>query len=145
MFPCNWRGQAGSLTAQQAITNFYFLMLSPTLGLIGRKTIQKTISTIFFLYFACILPTIAFGVLNNNNTVGKIGTALFSTTPTTTTACSFTLHVHFTPQRSTNLSLLYSLFFLFPPFLFLFSSLFFFLHLCLFPLFHSFPASPDPI
>nr|XP_046909383.1 LOW QUALITY PROTEIN: solute carrier family 4 member 11-like [Dermatophagoides farinae] len=42
-------------------------------GLVGRKTIQKTISTIFFLYFACILPTIAFGVLNNNNTAGKIG------------------------------------------------------------------------
>ncbi|KAI2809354.1 hypothetical protein BLOT_000502 [Blomia tropicalis] len=41
-------------------------------GLVGRKTIQKTISTIFFLYFACILPTIAFGVLNNNNTGGKI-------------------------------------------------------------------------
>ena len=45
-------------------------------GLVGRKTIQKTISTIFFLYFACILPTIAFGVLNNNNTSGKIGTVL---------------------------------------------------------------------
>ncbi|XP_054162013.1 solute carrier family 4 member 11-like isoform X2 [Oppia nitens] len=42
-------------------------------GFVGRKTIHKTISTIFFLYFACILPTIAFGVLNDNNTSGKIG------------------------------------------------------------------------
>lgn len=42
-------------------------------GVIGRKTISKTISTIFFLYFACILPTVAFGVLNDNNTQGAIG------------------------------------------------------------------------
>jgi len=42
-------------------------------GFVGRKTIQKTISTIFFLYFACILPTVAFGVLNDNNTQGAIG------------------------------------------------------------------------
>ncbi|KAI1280565.1 Sodium bicarbonate transporter-like protein 11 [Halotydeus destructor] len=41
-------------------------------GVVGRKTIQKTISTIFFLYFACILPTVAFGVLNDNNTGGAI-------------------------------------------------------------------------
>lgn len=42
-------------------------------GIVGRKTISKTISTIFFLYFACILPTVAFGVLNDNNTSGAIG------------------------------------------------------------------------
>ena len=42
-------------------------------GIVGRKTISKTISTIFFLYFACILPTVAFGVLNDNNTQGSIG------------------------------------------------------------------------
>lgn len=42
-------------------------------GVVGRKTISKTISTIFFLYFACILPTVAFGVLNDNNTQGAIG------------------------------------------------------------------------
>ncbi|KFM73177.1 Sodium bicarbonate transporter-like protein 11, partial [Stegodyphus mimosarum] len=39
-------------------------------GFVGHKTIHKTISTIFFLYFACILPTIAFGALNDNNTHG---------------------------------------------------------------------------
>lgn len=42
-------------------------------GVVGHQTLHKTISTIFFLYFACLLPTIAFGVLNDNNTQGKIG------------------------------------------------------------------------
>ncbi|XP_076355789.1 LOW QUALITY PROTEIN: solute carrier family 4 member 11-like [Tachypleus tridentatus] len=41
-------------------------------GVKGHKTIHKTVSTTFFLYFACILPTIAFGALNDNNTNGKI-------------------------------------------------------------------------
>ncbi|UYV66701.1 SLC4A11 [Cordylochernes scorpioides] len=41
-------------------------------GFVGHKTIHKTISTIFFLYFACLLPTIAFGVLNDTNTHGVI-------------------------------------------------------------------------
>ncbi|XP_046650658.1 LOW QUALITY PROTEIN: solute carrier family 4 member 11-like [Daphnia pulicaria] len=43
------------------------------------KKISKTLlyliplSTTFFLYFACFLPAIAFGVLNDHNTHGKIG------------------------------------------------------------------------
>lgn len=41
-------------------------------GFRGHKTPQKVISTTFFLYFACILPAIAFGVLNDHNTHGKI-------------------------------------------------------------------------
>ncbi|XP_070563851.1 solute carrier family 4 member 11-like isoform X2 [Ptychodera flava] len=41
-------------------------------GVIGHKTPQKTLATIFFLYFACILPAIAFGVLNDKNTHGAI-------------------------------------------------------------------------
>lgn len=41
-------------------------------GIFGHKSLQKTISTTFFLYFACILPAIAFGVLNDHNTEGKI-------------------------------------------------------------------------
>ncbi|XP_037070908.1 LOW QUALITY PROTEIN: sodium bicarbonate transporter-like protein 11 [Pollicipes pollicipes] len=41
-------------------------------GFVGNKTLQKTISTTFFLYFACILPAIAFGILNDHNTDGKI-------------------------------------------------------------------------
>ncbi|CAM1310209.1 SLC4A11 (predicted) [Pycnogonum litorale] len=41
-------------------------------GMFGHRTIHKVISTTLFLYFACILPAIAFGVLNDNNTNGKI-------------------------------------------------------------------------
>lgn len=41
-------------------------------GVIGNKTPQKVISTTLFLYFACILPSIAFGVLNDKNTKGLI-------------------------------------------------------------------------
>lgn len=37
------------------------------------RTIHKIISTTMFLYFACVLPAIAFGVLNDHNTEGKIG------------------------------------------------------------------------
>jgi len=46
------------------------------LGLCGTNTLHKTVSTTFFLYFACILPSIALGVLNYNNTGGMIGTLL---------------------------------------------------------------------
>ncbi|CAJ0959776.1 unnamed protein product, partial [Mesorhabditis belari] len=41
-------------------------------GIYGHKTIQKIISTVVFLYFACLLPAIAFGVLNDDNTNGGI-------------------------------------------------------------------------
>lgn len=41
-------------------------------GVVGNKSIQKTISTTFFLYFACLMPSIAFGVLNANNTKGQL-------------------------------------------------------------------------
>lgn len=41
-------------------------------GFAGANTIHKTISTTFFLYFACILPAIALGVLNSNNTRNAI-------------------------------------------------------------------------
>ena len=37
------------------------------------KSIQKVISTTFFLYFACLLPTLAFGVLDDKATSGLIG------------------------------------------------------------------------
>ncbi|KAH7934993.1 hypothetical protein HPB52_002569 [Rhipicephalus sanguineus] len=48
----------------------------PVSGVVGHRTIYKTVSTIFFLYFACLLPTIAFGALNDTNTKGKIGECL---------------------------------------------------------------------
>ena len=47
---------------------------SACVGFVGANTLPKTISTTFFLYFACILPAIALGVLNYNNTGGLIGT-----------------------------------------------------------------------
>uniref|UniRef100_A0A8C5SKY3 Bicarbonate transporter-like transmembrane domain-containing protein n=1 Tax=Laticauda laticaudata TaxID=8630 RepID=A0A8C5SKY3_LATLA len=43
------------------------------LGIIGtNKAIGKYITTMIFLYFACLLPTIAFGSLNDENTEGVI-------------------------------------------------------------------------
>ncbi|XP_052090408.1 solute carrier family 4 member 11-like isoform X1 [Mytilus californianus] len=42
-------------------------------GIFGKRTIHKVISTTFFLYFACVLPNIAFGMLNDSNTDGAIG------------------------------------------------------------------------
>ncbi|XP_055288435.1 solute carrier family 4 member 11 isoform X2 [Moschus berezovskii] len=42
-------------------------------GIIGKnKAVGKYITTTLFLYFACILPTIAFGSLNDENTNGAI-------------------------------------------------------------------------
>ena len=46
-------------------------------GVVGKRTIHKVISTTFFLYFACVLPNIAFGMLNDNNTGGIIGKTNF--------------------------------------------------------------------
>ncbi|CAC5399638.1 SLC4A11 [Mytilus coruscus] len=48
---------------------------SDTVRFTGNKTIQKTISTTLFLYFACLMPSIAFGVLNNENTNGALNFA----------------------------------------------------------------------
>lgn len=46
----------------------------PCLGIIGKnKAVGKYITTTLFLYFACLLPTIAFGSLNDENTNGAIG------------------------------------------------------------------------
>ena len=45
-------------------------------GITGHRTLQKTASTTVFLYFACLLPSIAFGMLNDNNTHGLIGEKL---------------------------------------------------------------------
>lgn len=46
----------------------------PLLGIVGKsKAVGKYITTTLFLYFACLLPTIAFGSLNDENTNGAIG------------------------------------------------------------------------
>lgn len=42
----------------------------------GEKTLQKTLSTTCFLYFACLLPAVAFGVLNETNTAGVMSIQL---------------------------------------------------------------------
>merc|ERR1719427_1573223 len=41
-------------------------------GVVGPKSLQKTISTSFFLYFSILLPAIAFGNLQDDNTKGAI-------------------------------------------------------------------------
>ena len=46
------------------------------LGVTGKNTIQKLISTVFFLYFACLLPDIAFGTVYEKQTDGLIGESL---------------------------------------------------------------------
>lgn len=49
----------------------------PFLGIIGKnKAVGKFITTTLFLYFACLLPTIAFGSLNDEITYGAIGEGL---------------------------------------------------------------------
>ncbi|NXX64582.1 S4A11 protein, partial [Spizella passerina] len=50
----------------------FLLWFAP--GIIGsNKAIGKYITTMIFLYFACLLPAIAFGSLNDENTRGAIG------------------------------------------------------------------------
>ena len=41
-------------------------------GVVGNKAVQKTCSTTLFLYFSVILPAIAFGNLQHDNTNGRI-------------------------------------------------------------------------
>ena len=60
---------------------FVSAQLCARAGFVGANTLHKTISTTFFLYFACILPAIALGVLNYNNTGGLIGTAVLLRRP----------------------------------------------------------------
>ncbi|XP_070195670.1 solute carrier family 4 member 11-like isoform X2 [Littorina saxatilis] len=42
-------------------------------GVIGHKTPHKVAASTMFLYFACVLPNLAFGMLNSSNTDGAIG------------------------------------------------------------------------
>jgi len=50
------------------ISQFKLLSSNKTRFLPTLKAFQKTLSTTVFLYFACILPAIALGVLNAHNT-----------------------------------------------------------------------------
>lgn len=42
-------------------------------GFSDSRSVQKTVSTTLFLYFACLLPTIAFATLNSETTHGRMG------------------------------------------------------------------------
>ena len=58
-------------TASTIPPSLLLLFFSP--GVIGKKTPHKVAAATMFLYFACVLPNIAFGMLNSNNTDGAIG------------------------------------------------------------------------
>ncbi|KAM5246511.1 solute carrier family 4 member 11 [Ctenodactylus gundi] len=58
---------------EDMLRRFPMYPLDFTDGIIGKnKTVGKYITTTLFLYFACLLPTIAFGSLNDENTNGAI-------------------------------------------------------------------------
>ncbi|KAH7639876.1 anion exchange protein-like protein 1 [Dermatophagoides farinae] len=42
-------------------------------GIVGKNTISKVSAAVLSIFFACILPPIAFGVVNEHNTHGLIG------------------------------------------------------------------------
>lgn len=64
---CGWCEKVFS-----ALLTWFLLCFAP--GIIGNnKAIGKYITTMIFLYFACLLPSIAFGSLNDENTRGAIG------------------------------------------------------------------------
>ncbi|CAH8679689.1 unnamed protein product [Schistosoma rodhaini] len=75
------RNQTFNLSSQSMIGKGIYLDLKRkipyywsdiTEGIRGKNTMRKTISTIIFLYFACLLPSIAFGLLNSKNTNKKM-------------------------------------------------------------------------
>lgn len=49
-----------------------FYLSDFTDGILGERSLYKTISTTIFLYFSVLLPCIAFGVVDTNNTDGHI-------------------------------------------------------------------------
>ena len=49
-----------------------FYLSDYTDGIFGHRSLYKTISTTIFLYFSVLLPCIAFGVVDTNNTDGHI-------------------------------------------------------------------------
>jgi sodium borate transporter 11 len=57
---------------ENVIRRLGFYWSDITDGVNNVKSVEKTVSTSLFLFFLCILPTLAFGVLNSKNTKGKI-------------------------------------------------------------------------
>ena len=64
--------QAGAGIRQDLARRIPFYWSDYKDGVVGPKSLQKTLSTTFFLYFSIILPAIAFGNLQDDNTDGRI-------------------------------------------------------------------------
>ena len=64
--------QIGRGVREDLATRIPFLISDYKDGVVGNKAIQKTCSTTLFLYFSVILPAIAFGNLQQDNTEGRI-------------------------------------------------------------------------
>ena len=64
--------QIGRGVREDLATRIPFLWSDYKDGVVGNKAIQKTCSTTLFLYFSVILPAIAFGNLQHDNTDGRI-------------------------------------------------------------------------
>ena len=64
--------QAGAGIRQDLARRIPFYWSDYKDGVVGPKSLQKTLSTTFFLYFSIILPAIAFGNLQDDNTGGAI-------------------------------------------------------------------------
>ncbi|XP_074086193.1 solute carrier family 4 member 11 isoform X2 [Macrotis lagotis] len=70
---CNNFLQLGKGIMEDISRRFPVYALDFTDGVIGsNKALGKYFTTTIFLYFACLLPTIAFGSLNDENTKGAI-------------------------------------------------------------------------
>merc|ERR1719242_761565 len=67
--------QAGAGIRQDLARRIPFYWSDYKDGVVGPKSLQKTLSTTLFLYFSIILPAIAFGNLQNDNTNGDINVA----------------------------------------------------------------------
>lgn len=68
----NLLGSLGSGLADDFKRRCKFYLSDFTDGFLGDQSIYKTISTTVFLYFSVLLPCIAFGVVDTNNTDGQI-------------------------------------------------------------------------
>lgn len=81
---CNCGGISGSANSRRQCLSFGSGLLEDirkrcsyyksdfTDGIFGHRSLYKTCSTTIFLYFSVLLPCIAFGVVDTNNTNGQI-------------------------------------------------------------------------
>lgn len=69
---CNLLGSLGSGLMDDITRRSKVYLSDFTDGILGERSLYKTISTTVFLYFSVLLPCIAFGVVDTNNTDGQI-------------------------------------------------------------------------